>query len=215
MFPYLDLLYIYIIYLLKRRIYTENIQQIILHGIRAGYLFFFGNPKNLAFLCSLGFRRHQASSVPFSYHQASPVVISDLIGSPGFAGDHLGFLSHRIGSPGIAGDQLGISDLIVLPGLPLVALGLDLLGLLSIFSRRQWLLVLISSVCSRSTTLDYSQACLGPRSWLSHAAANTLLSQISLGTTVNLGYQFFFISCGHVHLGNSHSFLVLLASFFW
>uniref|UniRef100_A0A2N9H409 Integrase catalytic domain-containing protein n=1 Tax=Fagus sylvatica TaxID=28930 RepID=A0A2N9H409_FAGSY len=32
--------------------------------------------------------------------QASPVVISDLIGSPGFAGDHLGFLSHRIGSPG-------------------------------------------------------------------------------------------------------------------
>ncbi len=60
------------------------------------------------------------------------MVISDLIGSPGFAGDHLGFLSHRIGSPGIAGDQLGISDLIVPPGLPLVALGLDLLGLLSI-----------------------------------------------------------------------------------
>uniref|UniRef100_A0A2N9IU27 Reverse transcriptase Ty1/copia-type domain-containing protein n=1 Tax=Fagus sylvatica TaxID=28930 RepID=A0A2N9IU27_FAGSY len=75
----------------------------------------------------------------FSDHQASPVVISDLIGSPGFAGDHLGFLSHRIGSPGIAGDQLGISDLIVPPGLPLVALGLDLLGLLS-----------ISPVCSRS-----------------------------------------------------------------
>uniref|UniRef100_A0A2N9HWE0 Integrase catalytic domain-containing protein n=1 Tax=Fagus sylvatica TaxID=28930 RepID=A0A2N9HWE0_FAGSY len=81
----------------------------------------------------------QASPVPFSDHQASPVVISDLIGSPGFAGDHLGFLSHRIGSPGIAGDQLGISDLIVPPGLPLVALGLDLLGLLS-----------ISPVCSRS-----------------------------------------------------------------
>uniref|UniRef100_A0A2N9FPR9 Integrase catalytic domain-containing protein n=1 Tax=Fagus sylvatica TaxID=28930 RepID=A0A2N9FPR9_FAGSY len=33
----------------------------------------------------------------------------------------------------------------------------------------------------------YSQACLGPRSWLSHAAASTLLSQISLGTTVDLG----------------------------
>uniref|UniRef100_A0A2N9EN83 Integrase catalytic domain-containing protein n=1 Tax=Fagus sylvatica TaxID=28930 RepID=A0A2N9EN83_FAGSY len=81
----------------------------------------------------------QASPVPFSDHQASPVVISDLIGSPGFAGDHLGFLSHRIGSPGIASDQLGISDLIVPPGLPLVALGLDLLGLLS-----------ISPVCSRS-----------------------------------------------------------------
>ena len=38
------------------------------------------------------------------------MVISDLIGSPGFAGDHLGFLSHRISSPGIAGDQLGISE---------------------------------------------------------------------------------------------------------
>uniref|UniRef100_A0A2N9HHL8 Integrase catalytic domain-containing protein n=1 Tax=Fagus sylvatica TaxID=28930 RepID=A0A2N9HHL8_FAGSY len=90
-------------------------------------------------LFSLGFRRRQASPVPFSDHQASPVVISDLIGSPGFAGDHLGFLSHRIGSPGIAGDQLSISDLIVPPGLLLVALGLDLLGLLS-----------ISPVCSRS-----------------------------------------------------------------
>ena len=88
---------------------------------------------------SLGFQRLQASPVPFSDHQASPVVISDLIGSPGFASDHLGFLSHRIGSPGIASDQLGILDLIVPPGLPLVALGLDLLGLLS-----------ISPVCSRS-----------------------------------------------------------------
>uniref|UniRef100_A0A2N9HAF6 Integrase catalytic domain-containing protein n=1 Tax=Fagus sylvatica TaxID=28930 RepID=A0A2N9HAF6_FAGSY len=70
----------------------------------------------------------KASPVPFLDHQASPVVISDLIGSPGFAGDHLGFLSHRIGSPGIASDQLSISDLIVPPGLPLVALGLNLLG---------------------------------------------------------------------------------------
>ena len=59
---------------------------------------------------SLGFRRRQASRYFFSDHQASPVVISDLIGSPGFAGDHLGFLSHRISSPGIAGDQLGISE---------------------------------------------------------------------------------------------------------
>ena len=73
------------------------------------------------------------------------MVISDLIGSPGFAGDHLGFLSHHISSPGIAGDQLGISDLIVPPGLPLVALGLDLAtSFLSIFSRHQWLLVSVS-----------------------------------------------------------------------
>jgi hypothetical protein len=36
------------------------------------------------------------------------VVISDFIGSPGFAGDHLGFFSHRIGSPSAAGDYLGI-----------------------------------------------------------------------------------------------------------
>jgi hypothetical protein len=36
------------------------------------------------------------------------VVFSDFIGSPGFAGDHLGFFSHRIGSPGAAGDYLGI-----------------------------------------------------------------------------------------------------------
>ena len=88
---------------------------------------------------SLGFRHRQASPVSFSDHQASPVVISDLIDSPGFVGDHLSFLSHCINSPGIAGDQLGISDLIIPPGLSLVALGLDLLDL-----------VLISSVCSRS-----------------------------------------------------------------
>ena len=73
---------------------------------------FFGNPKNLRFLCSLS---DSGAARPlgiffFSDHQASPVVISDLIGSPGFAGDHLGFLSHRISSPGIAGDQLGISE---------------------------------------------------------------------------------------------------------
>ena len=36
------------------------------------------------------------------------MVISDFIGSPGFAGDHLGFFSHRIGSPGAADDYLGI-----------------------------------------------------------------------------------------------------------
>ena len=36
------------------------------------------------------------------------MVISDFIGSPGFAGDHLGFFSHRIGSPGAASDYLGI-----------------------------------------------------------------------------------------------------------
>jgi hypothetical protein len=36
------------------------------------------------------------------------VVISNFIGSPGFAGDHLGFFSHRIGSPGAVGDYLGI-----------------------------------------------------------------------------------------------------------
>jgi hypothetical protein len=123
-------------------------------------------------LFSLGFRRCQASPVPFSDHQASSVVISDLIGSSGFAGDHLGFLSHRISSPGIAGDQLGISDLIVPPGLPLVALGLDLLGFLSISilisrfsisSRHQWLLVSISSVCSRSRlALCFAGDLLGP-----------------------------------------------------
>uniref|UniRef100_A0A2N9GH48 Integrase catalytic domain-containing protein n=1 Tax=Fagus sylvatica TaxID=28930 RepID=A0A2N9GH48_FAGSY len=36
------------------------------------------------------------------------VVISNFIGSPGFAGDHLGFFSHRIGSPGAVGDYLSI-----------------------------------------------------------------------------------------------------------
>uniref|UniRef100_A0A2N9GF06 Integrase catalytic domain-containing protein n=1 Tax=Fagus sylvatica TaxID=28930 RepID=A0A2N9GF06_FAGSY len=95
----------------------------------------------------------QASPVPFSDHQASPVVILDLIGSPGFAGDHLGFLSHRIGSPGIAGDQLGISDLIVPLGLPLVALGLDLLGLLPIYYSR------LFSGLSRASVLALSRRC--------------------------------------------------------
>jgi hypothetical protein len=99
----LDLLYIYIINLLERRIHTENIPQIILHGIRAGYLFSFENPKNLGFLCSLlesGAARPLRSL--FSDHQASPVAISDLIGSPGFAGDHLGFPSASWLSPGLA-----------------------------------------------------------------------------------------------------------------
>ena len=140
LFPYLDLLYIYIRYLLERRIYTENIPQIILHDIRAGYLFFFENPKNLGFLCSLS---DFGAARPFRYLSQTIkhrlMVISDLIDSPGFVGDHLSFLSHCINSPGIAGDQLGISDLIIPPGLPLVALGLDFLGLVS-----------ISSVCSRS-----------------------------------------------------------------
>ena len=36
------------------------------------------------------------------------MVISDFIGSPSFAGDHLSFFSHRIGSPGTAGDYLSI-----------------------------------------------------------------------------------------------------------
>uniref|UniRef100_A0A2N9J0C0 Integrase catalytic domain-containing protein n=1 Tax=Fagus sylvatica TaxID=28930 RepID=A0A2N9J0C0_FAGSY len=74
-------------------------------------------------------RHRRWSSRTSSAHQALPVTIS--ASSARF---------HRIGSPGIAGDQLGISDLIVPPGLlDLVALGLDLLGLLS-----------ISPVCSRS-----------------------------------------------------------------
>jgi hypothetical protein len=44
------------------------------------------------------------------------VVISDSIGSPGFARDHLGFRSHSIGSPGIPGDHLGISHSLGSPG---------------------------------------------------------------------------------------------------
>jgi hypothetical protein len=44
------------------------------------------------------------------------VVISDSIGSPGFAREHLGFRSHSIGSPGIPGDHLGISDFLGSPG---------------------------------------------------------------------------------------------------
>uniref|UniRef100_A0A2N9G5Q9 Uncharacterized protein n=1 Tax=Fagus sylvatica TaxID=28930 RepID=A0A2N9G5Q9_FAGSY len=47
----------------------------------------------------------------FGIHLRPPgttVVSSDFIGSPGVAGDHLDFFSHRIGSPGAAGDDLGI-----------------------------------------------------------------------------------------------------------
>ena len=64
--------------------HTENIQQIFLHGIRAGYIFFFFfflNPKNLGFpLFCLGFR----------HRQASPVLLSTYLGPPGITGGHLG-----------------------------------------------------------------------------------------------------------------------------
>jgi hypothetical protein len=59
------------------------------------------------------------------------VVISDSIGSPGFACDHLGFRSHSIGSPGIPGDHLGISDFLGSPGYAGDHLGFPLASWLS------------------------------------------------------------------------------------
>uniref|UniRef100_A0A2N9HCS0 Integrase catalytic domain-containing protein n=1 Tax=Fagus sylvatica TaxID=28930 RepID=A0A2N9HCS0_FAGSY len=95
-------------------------------------------------------------------HQASPVDISDRIGSLGFAGDHLGLISVHQASP------VTISD----------------------FYQAHQASPVTSRLLVLHLDLRYSQACLGPRSWLSHAAASTLLSQISLGTTVDLGTKF-------------------------
>uniref|UniRef100_A0A2N9IR39 Fibronectin type III-like domain-containing protein n=1 Tax=Fagus sylvatica TaxID=28930 RepID=A0A2N9IR39_FAGSY len=47
-----------------------------------------------------------------------------VIGSPGFAGDHLGFLSHRISSPGVVGDDLGIPSASWLSPSLAIALGI-------------------------------------------------------------------------------------------
>jgi hypothetical protein len=69
-------------------------------------MFLFENPKNLGFLCSLS-RISTPLGLASTYldHQALPMVISDLIGSPGFAGDHLELF---IGSQGFTGDHLGL-----------------------------------------------------------------------------------------------------------
>jgi hypothetical protein len=60
------------------------------------------------------------------------VVISDSIGSPGFARDHLGFRSHSIGSPGIPSDHLGISHSLGSPGYAGDHLGFPLASWLSL-----------------------------------------------------------------------------------
>uniref|UniRef100_A0A2N9E974 Uncharacterized protein n=1 Tax=Fagus sylvatica TaxID=28930 RepID=A0A2N9E974_FAGSY len=79
-------------------------------------------------------------------HQASPVVISDLIGSPGFADDHLGFISVYQASPVTISAPRAPPRLAVTLSAFLCTTGLTPVAL-----------------DSRSTALGYSQACLGPR----------------------------------------------------
>uniref|UniRef100_A0A2N9I442 Integrase catalytic domain-containing protein n=1 Tax=Fagus sylvatica TaxID=28930 RepID=A0A2N9I442_FAGSY len=116
-------------------------------SLRAGYLFLFENPKNLGFLCSLS-RIPAPPRLAGTYldHQASPVVTSDLIGSPGLAGDHLGLLLARQASPVTISAPRAPPRLAVTLSAFLCTTGLTPVAL-----------------DSRSTALGYSQACLGPR----------------------------------------------------